>query len=105
MLSGHYLVAQIQGLSMARADRDERIEIRASKAEKRLLVAAAEHERLDVTSFIMRNVLPLARDVVDQAQRITLSKSDTKRVLELLENPPKPTPALLKAARHLGKIK
>jgi uncharacterized protein (DUF1778 family) len=80
--------------------RDDRIELRATKEEKRLLAAAAAHERLDVTSFIMRNVLPTARDIVDRAERIVLSERDSKRVLELLEHPPKPTPALLAAARR-----
>ena len=40
--------------------RDDRIELRTTKEEKRLLAAAAAHERLDVTSFIMRNVLIIA---------------------------------------------
>jgi uncharacterized protein (DUF1778 family) len=82
------------------ASRDDRIELRATKEEKRLLAAAAAYERLDVTSFIMRNVLPVARDVIDRAERIVLSERDTTRVLELLENPPKPTPALLAAVRR-----
>ena len=80
--------------------RDDRIELRTTKDEKRLLAAAAAHERLDVTSFIMRNVLPVARDVIDRAERIVLSRRDTKRVLDLLENPPRPTKALLSAARR-----
>ena len=82
------------------AARGDRIELRATKEEKRLLTAAAAHERLDVTSFIMRNVLPAARDVVDRAERIVLSERDTVRVLELLDNPPEPTPALIAAARR-----
>jgi uncharacterized protein (DUF1778 family) len=81
-------------------NRDDRIELRTTKAEKRLLAAAAAYERLDVTSFIMRNVLPTAREVVDRAERIVLSDRDTERVLKLLENPPKPPPALLAAARR-----
>lgn len=80
--------------------REDRIELRTTKNEKRLLAQAAAYERLDVTSFIMRNVLPTARDVVDRAERIALSERDTVRVLELLENPPKPTPALMAAARR-----
>jgi uncharacterized protein (DUF1778 family) len=80
--------------------RDDRIELRATKGEKRLLSAAAAYERLDVTSFIMRSVLPVARQVVDRAERIVLSERDSRRILELLENPPKPTPALLAAARR-----
>lgn len=80
--------------------RDDRIELRATKEEKRLLASAAAYERLDVTGFILRNVLPAAREVVDRAERIVLSNRDTVRILELLENPPKPTPALLAAARR-----
>jgi uncharacterized protein (DUF1778 family) len=82
------------------AIRDDRIELRATKEEKRLLVAAAAQERLDVTSYIMRLALPAAREVVDRAERIVLSERDTERVLRLLENPPTPAPALLDAARR-----
>lgn len=82
------------------ATREDRIELRATREEKRLLARAAAFERLDVTSFIMRNVLPAARDVVDSAERIVLSTRDTERVLALLNNPPKPTPALMAAARR-----
>ena len=87
-------------MASSAAARDDRIELRATKEEKRLLVAAAAQERLDVTSFIMRRVLPAAREVVDRAERIILSKQDTERVLSLLENPPEPTGALLEAARR-----
>jgi uncharacterized protein (DUF1778 family) len=80
--------------------REDRIELRATKEEKRLVAAAAAYERLDVTSFVMRKVLPAAREVVDRAERIVLSDRDTERVLKLLENPPKPTRALLAAARR-----
>ena len=82
------------------APREERIELRATKEEKRLLIAAAAHERLDLTSFVMRNVLPAARAVIEQAERIVLSGRDSERVLALLESPPAPTPALKEAARR-----
>ena len=82
------------------ATRDDRIELRATQEEKRLLAAAAACERLDVTSFIMRTALPVAREVVERAERIRLSERDSARVLKLLENPPKPTKALLAAARR-----
>lgn len=87
-------------MSATRAAREDRIELRATKEEKRLLAMAAAYERLDVTSFVMRNVLPAAREVVDRAESIVLSERDTVRVLALLENPPKPTPALMEAARR-----
>jgi uncharacterized protein (DUF1778 family) len=85
---------------MPTVTRGDRIELRATKEEKELLATAAAYERLDVTSFIMRSVLPAAREVVDRAERIVLTERDTARVLELLENPPSPTPALLAAVRR-----
>jgi uncharacterized protein (DUF1778 family) len=90
-------------MSATNTAREDRIELRATKEEKRLLTAAAAHERLDVTSFIMRNVLPAARDVMDRAERIVLSERDSLRVLALLENPPKPTAALIAAARRAAR--
>ncbi len=80
--------------------RDDRIELRTTREEKRILAAAAASERLDVTSFIMRNVLPTAREIVGRADRFVLTGRDSTRVLNLLENPPKPTPALIAAARR-----
>jgi uncharacterized protein (DUF1778 family) len=88
-----------------RAARNDRIELRATKEEKWILATAAAYERLDVTSFIMRNVLPAAREVVERAERIVLSERDSVQVLKLLENPPKPTPALLAAARRRAQRK
>jgi uncharacterized protein (DUF1778 family) len=95
---------EVREMATNTATRDDRIELRATKEEKRLLAAAAAHERLDVTSFIMRSVLPVARDVVDRAERIVLSERDTSRVLDLLEDPPKPTKALLAAARRRAQM-
>lgn len=79
--------------------RAERIELRATAEEKQLLTAAATYERTDVTTFVLRNVLPAAREIVEREEATKLSRRDTRRVLELLENPPEPTPRLLKAAR------
>ncbi|MSQ71885.1 MAG: DUF1778 domain-containing protein [Betaproteobacteria bacterium] len=82
------------------ANRGDRIELRATAEEKRLLANAAAYERLDLTSFIMRMALPAARRIVEQGERLVLSRRDTARVLKLLENPPKPPPPLLAAARR-----
>ncbi|MFQ5971572.1 MAG: DUF1778 domain-containing protein [Alphaproteobacteria bacterium] len=79
--------------------RSDRIELRATAQEKSLLARAAAYERLDLTSFVMRAALPAAEKAVRKAERISLSRRDTRRVLDLLENPPKPTERLLKAAR------
>ena len=77
--------------------RTDRIELRASPAEKALLARAAALERLDLTSFILRSALPQAESVVSAAENVALSERDSLRVLDLLENPPAP-PARLRAA-------
>lgn len=87
------------------ATREGRIELRATREEKRLLTAAAAYERLDVTSFIMRNMLPAAREAVSRAERIALTERDSVRVLDMLEDPPDPAPALLQAARRRATAK
>jgi uncharacterized protein (DUF1778 family) len=86
-------------MARAAANRDGRLELRVAGEEKRLLAAAAAYERLDVTSFVMRSALPAAREVIERHERIVLSERDSLRILDLLENPPPPTPALLEAAR------
>jgi uncharacterized protein (DUF1778 family) len=91
-------------MASSSAIREDRIELRATREEKRLIAEAAAHEQLDVTRFIMRSVLPIAREVVKRSERIVLSERDSKRVLELLEKPPKPTAALIAAARRHAKV-
>jgi uncharacterized protein (DUF1778 family) len=85
------------------AARTDRIELRATRDEKRLIAEAAAQQRLDVARFIMRNILPVAREVVNRSERIVLSARDSKRVLALLEKPPRPTAALIAAARRRAK--
>jgi uncharacterized protein (DUF1778 family) len=47
---------------------------------------------------VPRTVLPATREVVNRAEQIVLSERDTIRILDLLERPPDPTPALMAAA-------
>jgi uncharacterized protein (DUF1778 family) len=83
--------------------RTDRIELRASREQKRILAAAAAYERLDLTAFVMRTALPAAEEIIARNERITLSARDSVRVLDLLEHPPKPTAALRAAARRRRK--
>ena len=80
--------------------RDDRIELRASREQKRLLAAAAAYERLDLTAFVMRTALPVAEEIVARHERIILTARDSVRVLDLLEHPAKPPAALLAAAKR-----
>jgi uncharacterized protein (DUF1778 family) len=81
------------------ASESSRIELRVKPEEKALLTRAAALERLDLTGFILRTVIPAAENIIDRAERLALSERDSLRVLDLLENPPQPTAKLLRAAK------
>jgi uncharacterized protein (DUF1778 family) len=59
--------------------------------------------RTDMTDFVLRHALDAARNVIEQAEHVTLSERDSLRVLDALENPTAPNGKLLGAARRLPK--
>ena len=81
-----------------------RIELRIKPEEKALLSRAAALRHQDLTGFILRTVLPAAERIIEQSERIELSERDSLRVLELLENPPKPSAKLRAAAKRYREI-
>jgi uncharacterized protein (DUF1778 family) len=76
-----------------------RVELRLRPEDKAVLARAAALERLDLTSFILRAVLPQAQAVITEAEKLRLSDRDSLRVLDLLENPPDPPARLIRAAK------
>jgi len=81
-----------------------RIEFRLSADEKAMLARAAALMNMDLTTFILRKMLPEARAVIENAERLALSDRDSLRVLALLETPPAPTDKLRRAAEIANKI-
>jgi uncharacterized protein (DUF1778 family) len=87
-------------ISMARVLTDSgRVELRLRPEDKVTLTRAATLKRLDLTGYILRNVLPQAEADIAEAERLTLSERDSLRVLDLLENPPAPPARLVRAAK------
>jgi uncharacterized protein (DUF1778 family) len=84
-------------LPRAREHRTERVDLRMTSRQKHVIQAAASYEGTNLTSFILRLALQEAEEITRRAERLELSARDSQRVLELLENPPAPTPALNKA--------
>jgi len=90
---------------MARALTESgRIELRIKPREKTLLSRAAALQHEDLTGFILRTVLPAAERIIERTERLELSERDSLRVLELLENPPKPSAKLRRAAKRHREI-
>ncbi len=84
---------------------NSRMSLRIAPEEKTILLRAAALKRTDLTDFVRQHSLKAARAVIEEAERLELSERDSLRVMELLENPPKPNPKLLAAAKSLPKRK
>jgi uncharacterized protein (DUF1778 family) len=76
-----------------------RIELRLRPKDKATLTRAARIKRLDLTGYILRNVLPRAESDISEAEQRTLSERDSLRVLGLLENPPAAPRRLVRIAK------
>jgi uncharacterized protein (DUF1778 family) len=73
--------------------------LRLRPEEKATLTRAAALKRLDLTGYILRNVLPQAHADISEAERMALSERDSLHVLELLENPPAAPDRLVRVAK------
>ena len=82
---------------------NRRLALRVRPADKAVIMRAAALAQTDITEFILRNALREAQALIDEHERVKLTVRDSKRVLDLLENPPAPNAKLRKAARALAK--
>jgi uncharacterized protein (DUF1778 family) len=82
----------------ARVVRDERIDLRTTSEIKDILVSASKHVGINLTDFIVQRALQDAREILAKKDRVDATAADVEFVLDLLDNPPEPTPALIKAA-------
>jgi uncharacterized protein (DUF1778 family) len=81
--------------------RIERIEIRATSEQKRLLERAAEIRGTTLTGFILNRAQEAATAAIQEFELLELRNQDRRLFVETLLNPPKPNGALrAAAARH-----
>ena len=78
---------------------NSRMSIRISPDAKAVILRAAALTHTDLTEFVIEHSLKAAREIIQGAEGIVLSERDSLRILEVLENPPKPS-AKLEAAAH-----
>ena len=83
-------------------DDNQRLALRLKCADKAIIMRAVALAQTDMTSFILRTVLQEAQAVIDEHERLKLSKRDSLLVMELLENPPPANAKLRKAARDMS---
>ena len=82
-------------------DNNERMHLRVRPEVKARLVRAASLRNTDLTSFVTETALREADAVIAAAEVTRLSERDFKRVLGLLENPPRPNAKLRRAIAAL----
>jgi uncharacterized protein (DUF1778 family) len=92
-----YRCARETEMPQATVDDNKRMNLRISPETKAKLVRAAALRNTDLTNFVTQTALREAEAVIEAAEVVRLSARDHARVLELLENPPRPN-AKLRAA-------
>ncbi len=82
-------------------ENSRRFPMQIPPAEKARLMRAAAIERTSLKDFVLRNALIAAEAVIEKAERISMDEEQTRFILNLLDNPPKPNAKLLSAAQAL----
>jgi len=77
---------------------NDRISLRIASKDKSLLMRAAALQHTNMTEFVIRTVISVAQEVIDQNEKLALTQRDSLHVLDLLDNPPKPNKKLMAAA-------
>lgn len=75
--------------------------LRIRTADKAKIMRASAIANSGMTDFIIRNAVEAAERVIEQAERLTLSRRDSMLVLDLLENPSPPNARALAAIKAL----
>jgi uncharacterized protein (DUF1778 family) len=81
------------------AESSSRFPMQIPAAEKARLMRAAALERTSLKDFVLSHALRAAEEVIEKAQQVSLDEEQTRFMLDLLDNPPKPN-AKLQAAAH-----
>ena len=78
-----------------------RITARVSHNVRRTLELAAELLGVTVNQFVVQTAYPEAQRIIERESVIRLSQRDARRVLSLLDRPPKPAKKLKEAVKAL----
>ncbi|HVW57224.1 MAG TPA: DUF1778 domain-containing protein [Rhizobiaceae bacterium] len=87
----------------AALDDNDRLNLRVKPEVKARLMRAAALRHTDLTNFVTQSALREAETVIAEADIVRTSDRDFARILELLDNPPKPNARLRAAAAALPK--
>jgi uncharacterized protein (DUF1778 family) len=81
----------------------ERLDVRVTRRNKRLIERAALATGQPVTSFVLSSALERAREALESEARTELSKRDGAAFLRMLSEDRAPSAALLRAVKRSGR--
>ena len=84
---------------------NNRMSLRIPADEKAMLLRAAALRHKDLSEFVRQHSVDAAKAIIREEEHISLSQRDSLRVLNLLENPPRPNAKLVSAAKALPRRK
>ena len=85
-------------------NKSSRIEARIAPEVLAVVKRAAEMEGRSVSDFVVAAAQEAARRTIEETHMIRLSMQDQERFVELLLNPPPPSPALKKAMKAHSRL-
>lgn len=68
--------------------KDSRIDLRVTQEQKELLERAVSLKGISLSAYILFHLLPLAKQDIDNYERLVLSDRDRDLFLSVMENPP-----------------
>lgn len=89
---------------MTQANTADRLEVRTSQQDKKIVTRAAELRGETVSSFARAVLVREAKKVIESEQTVVLSSEATKRFMQALDRPFVPNAALRKAMAKADKL-
>lgn len=81
----------------AAVEKRSRIVARIPRGIRRTIQAAADLEGASLNQFVVQAAHRQAQEILERENTIRLNREQTRRVFELMDKPPKPNTALLRA--------
>lgn len=81
-------------MNATKSRKEDRIELRATAAQKRILQEAADATHADLSQFVLQTSLAEAEVILSSRTRFVLQEDQWNRFVEALDAPPTPRPAL-----------
>jgi uncharacterized protein (DUF1778 family) len=78
----------------------DRMQIRVDSRSKKIIQKAADYSNEPLSHFVVSHTLDAAEKVIEEHEKINLSKADWNIFFDALDNPPKPNRKLKSAFKR-----